>query len=780
MKKILLFSFVLLVNLFAIAQTPVAYYPFNGNANDAIGINHGTPTNGASLTTDRFGKANSAYSFDGVDDGIFFASLPMTNTNNFTLMAWVNPAVFDPANQFNRMIINIGTGVDGYNMGMGNSNGIGNGSGLGGLYNLVSWLNSGSVFPTINTWYHVVMVRETVVTKFYLNGTQTPNTFNATPNVPTALFEIGGQGTANTHDWNGKIDEVKIYNVALTALQIQQEYASSSQIQKPGSGNAMSFAGSSENVVIPHNNNLNFEINQNFTIDFWLKLPVNQNNLSNVTNSILEKYSGAGGAKTPYLFQIYNSSSGVSNGVFQFLRSDGATFKDLFFINANDNKWHHVALHKEDNNLRLFKDGILQGSTTDFASGTVSNTTNVLAGIRATGISPLTGQIDEIRFWNTTLTESQIRDRMCKKITSADALYSNLVAYYNFDESTGTTAFDGTVNANNGTLANSPTRVTSGAAIGNSSSHDYVNAIKNASLTHATGENLTVSSTSGSPDGIQVYLVNEKPNSLTGASGVGENNKYFGVFQVNGTTPQYTAVYNYNGNPFVNPAIESQLRLNKRTDNAAVGWSTMIAIPNEPANMITVTGESTEYILGQLSGSLPLKLISFMAHKQQQSVSLNWKTDNEINTSHFEVERSVNGIDFKKIGTVTALNRSGINQYSFEDVSPSGGVNLYRLRQVDIDAKFEYSNTVKILFSSKINITIYPNPVVDKLKIQIPGSSLKWMSSIYDAAGKLVYQQVNTAAANLVEINITALAKGNYVLVLNSGLETFTAKFLKQ
>ena len=98
----------------------------------------------------------------------------------------------------------------------------------------------------------------------------------------------------------------------------------------------------------------------------------------------------------------------------------------------------------------------------------------------------------------------------------------------------------------------------------------------------------------------------------------------------------------------------------------------------------------------------------------------------------------------------------------------------------DIDAKFEYSNTVKILFSSKINITIYPNPVIDKLKIQIPGSSLKWMSSIYDAAGKLIYQQMNTAAGNLVEINITALAKGNYVLVLNNGLETFTGKFLKQ
>jgi hypothetical protein len=181
-----------------------------------------------------------------------------------------------------------------------------------------------------------------------------------------------------------------------------------------------------------------------------------------------------------------------------------------------------------------------------------------------------------------------------------------------------------------------------------------------------------------------------------------------------------------------------------------------------------------------VSGIVPLRLLSFDAFKNDNKVKLNWKTDNEINTSHFDVERSVNGIDFKKIGTVTALNRSGINQYSFEDISPADGTNLYRLRQVDIDAKFEYSNTVKILFSSKLNITVYPNPVVDKLKIQIPGSSLKWMSSIYDASGKLVYQQMNIASGTLLQINIITLPKGNYTILLNNGLETFSSKFIKQ
>ena len=181
-----------------------------------------------------------------------------------------------------------------------------------------------------------------------------------------------------------------------------------------------------------------------------------------------------------------------------------------------------------------------------------------------------------------------------------------------------------------------------------------------------------------------------------------------------------------------------------------------------------------------VSGVVPLRLLSFDAFKNDNKVKLMWRTDNEINTSHFDVERSVNGIDFKKIGSVTALNRSGINQYNFEDASPAAGVNLYRLRQVDIDAKFEYTNIIKILFSTAVNITLYPNPASDKLKIQLNGIASKWSSSIYDAAGKLVYQQTITAAGNLVEINITTLAKGNYVLILNNGLESFTGKFLKQ
>jgi hypothetical protein len=180
-----------------------------------------------------------------------------------------------------------------------------------------------------------------------------------------------------------------------------------------------------------------------------------------------------------------------------------------------------------------------------------------------------------------------------------------------------------------------------------------------------------------------------------------------------------------------------------------------------------------------VGGVLPLRLLSFDAFKKGNTAKLEWKTDNEINTSHFDIERSIDGVRFIKIGTVAALNTSGINHYDFIDAQPSKGVNLYRLRQVDKNSREEFSGTAKVLFSGSLNFIVYPNPATDKLKLQLSDNG-KWISSIYDAAGRLVKQQSYNSGSTLLEISITTLAKGNYVIVLSNGLEQLTGKFVKQ
>ncbi len=193
----------------------VAYYPFSGNANDAVGSLNGI-VNGASLATDRFGNASSAYSFDGVNDFINTSNVALTQTDNWTMTAWVKPAASSPD------VIVVQNGGDGggapcngYSMGLNNLN-------VTGYHPCVAFLNGGSAAPQVNQWIHLTMVRQSGVTSFYLNGVQAPNTFTSAPITPAGVITIGS--ASGIRFFNGSIDDVKIYNIALTPAQILQDF----------------------------------------------------------------------------------------------------------------------------------------------------------------------------------------------------------------------------------------------------------------------------------------------------------------------------------------------------------------------------------------------------------------------------------------------------------------------------------------------------------------------------------------------------------------------------
>lgn len=751
MKKILLLlsAYIIVSNLSA--QTPVAYYPFNGNSKDAAGTLNGT-VNGATLTADRFGNANSAYNFNGASDFISFTGPATIQTDNWTITAWVKPASLNQVGTVVNNGADNGSSGDGYAMGMRDANVGSSGNAFAAIFGQVSLINSGFNFASTTTWVHLVMVRQGGTTKFYFNGVQTPLTSTSTPLTPTQ-FRIGS--STGIRFWNGAIDEVKIYNIALTALQIQQDYASSNQTQAPGSGNALSFDGVNNYVEIV--NNAAIPSSGPVTVEAWLK---------------------------------YNSSSGrfnwfkkgTTNGYGLYLLNNTVFVITFDVINWNtgvvlsQNTWQHITFTYDGTTQRIYKNGILAASIN---AGYINASPNAYIGANFTGQESgfFMGQIEEVRIWNTALSQSQIRDRMCRKITSTDALINNMAAYYNFDEATGNTAFDGTTNANNGTLINGPTRVTSGAAIGNTSAHDYVNATKTASIAHANGESFTVTSSTGNPDAIQVYRVDVQPNTLTGTAGVGANNKYFGVFQVNGTTPTYQAVYNYNGNPFVTPANESQLRLYKRADNAVTSWSFLTAIPNEPANTITVTGESTEYILGSIGSPLPINLISFGGSKQNSDVLLQWRTANELNVSRFELQRSDDGQNFNTIGTIQAAG----TVYSFTDpnIFNSKIVVFYRLKSIDADGRFSISGIVKLSRHDGILLAVFPNPVKDKINLSMPGTDEKWKTNLYTLDGRLINNFIINASQN-IQIPVQYLSKGNYILELSNGVIKHIVRFVKE
>lgn len=90
-----------------------------------------------------------------------------------------------------------------------------------------------------------------------------------------------------------------------------------------------------------------------------------------------------------------------------------------------------------------------------------------------------------------------------------------------------------------------------------------------------------------------------------------------------------------------------------------------------------------------------------------------WTTTAESNSDRFEIERSLNGKQWEKIGTVEAQGESAATiDYSFKDATPAGADNYYRLKMIDKDLTFTYSGVRSVSFDGNLSLALYPNPVI--------------------------------------------------------------------
>ena len=212
----------------------VGYWPFCGNANDASGNNNNGTVEGAILTTDRFGNANSAYSFDGTSNHIVAQnSSILNNLNSLTLSYWINIVNFPSASN-----VVSGTVTKWYQTGSCGSNTDHFGSWLtydnkivGGtrLYGALATMPQTNSTMLQGNWYHVVLTHDLASGgSLYINGvlisslntagalcTTTNNLFFGCDNMSGALWRF----------LNGKLDDIAIYNRVLTTLEIQQLYS---------------------------------------------------------------------------------------------------------------------------------------------------------------------------------------------------------------------------------------------------------------------------------------------------------------------------------------------------------------------------------------------------------------------------------------------------------------------------------------------------------------------------------------------------------------------------
>lgn len=181
------------------------------------------------------------------------------------------------------------------------------------------------------------------------------------------------------------------------------------------------------------------------------------------------------------------------------------------------------------------------------------------------------------------------------------------------------------------------------------------------------------------------------------------------------------------------------------------------------------------------SSLLPLNLINFSVGKQKKAVVLNWQTSNEINTSHFSIQRSYDG---KEFFTIFNLNSKYSNQniinYVYEDTkySKNQATIYYRLQMFDKDGSYTYSTIKSINLLSEIEkISIYPNPVKGsnftlELGIEIKNPIGYTIASVEGKTflkGNIFNRQQT--------INLSSLIKGVYIIKLENGLQE---KFIKE
>jgi hypothetical protein len=171
------------------------------------------------------------------------------------------------------------------------------------------------------------------------------------------------------------------------------------------------------------------------------------------------------------------------------------------------------------------------------------------------------------------------------------------------------------------------------------------------------------------------------------------------------------------------------------------------------------------YTLGMdAGGALPVTLVSFKATAQEQNARLEWKTSQQINSSHFDIERSKDAKSWNTIGQLAS--ESGVlatlTSYNFTDLNPLAGSNYYRLKMVDLDSTFAYSHITHLDFDADLTLALYPNPVSEKIYFKGTNAQNLQSASLLSETGAVLSIQNDLKEGFILQ----RISSGTYILNL--------------
>lgn len=224
------------------------------------------------------------------------------------------------------------------------------------------------------------------------------------------------------------------------------------------------------------------------------------------------------------------------------------------------------------------------------------------------------------------------------------------------------------------------------------------------------------------------------------------------------------------------------------------GYTNPLPAPNDANVTLMFDQEANELVAGMpenLPGiTLPIELLDFTAEKiSERSVRLDWITSTERNSSHFGIERSENGSRWETIGRVQASLLSKVERvYKYIDdklprIGSAGKVLYYRLKMVDSDGRYQYSEMRTVTFEGKEEgkIVLYPNPATKLVNLDLSGvghNGAQMELSVMDVDGKLVIQRT-IEGVDSYELDVAELPANVYQIRVSQGDRVYQTRLVK-
>ncbi|MDO7875683.1 FG-GAP-like repeat-containing protein [Hymenobacter sp. ASUV-10] len=267
------------------------------------------------------------------------------------------------------------------------------------------------------------------------------------------------------------------------------------------------------------------------------------------------------------------------------------------------------------------------------------------------------------------------------------------------------------------------------------------------------------------PGYIVVRRVTGSPaTGVASSSGIA---RYFDIQPLTNTNLDLTLTLRYREGE-LNGIAENKLTLFKSESGPAGPWA-RVDYASYDATTNTVTrdhiGSLSVWTLGNADAPLPVELLSFTATAEGPAARLRWTTASEQSSARFDIERSLDGKEFAKIGAKKAQGtKASPTDYTFRDstIPSTSQPSYYRLRQVDLDGTASYSPVRVVTVGGKGGLTLYPNPARTSVAVAGLGAGAK--VEVFDALGRPVARATADAGGTARLVLPAGLAAGVYIV----------------